>query len=475
MNEKQAVNLVRNTIHVTRLGEEVARPAQRLLEQWLAEVAEMVRTMPSDETLFRQSRWRGMQLLLQQQLYPIDQQLHRDILSAAEDIPRQMRDAEAWMIENARQNIRDGVPAIESDWPYQRVDENSPMPPAALVERGYGEVVQFPGVSAQAAGTGPAGQPYFAPAQLVQVAEDTKVMGRSMDELFTPLSEVGLLRPPIRPRLGPEYGSQFIRRNLEIINSVVGRGFLLGETNEEIAKNLLSKGSARTKTEATTIARTAVQQQANDAHNKFWKANDDVIGGWEYDGTMDFAICPICSPYDGRTARRRADLPSTPQHPRCRCIVLPLTETEIRLREAEGPQRRTVNELVPGDKPKPNGAYARKVTVNGKRFWKVSRELQPKNNKPITMGEWMQDMLRRSEKSEGAAITLANTLGSGAGVERFRKALAAGQSPDAALVTATTAVRKRPSVVNAGRVRSMLRSRPASAPLNTKTKFTDNR
>ena len=437
-----------------------------------------VRVGGEGDTLFRQIRWRGMRELLRQQLLPIDQQLHGDIIRAAEDIPQQMRAAEAWMIENARQNIRDGVPVEDSDWPFQRVDENSPMPPAALQAKGYGEIVQFPGVNAAVTGPGVAGQPYFAPVQLIQVAEGTKVMGRSMDELFTPLSEVGLLRPPIRPRLGPEYGSQFIRRNLEIINSVVGRGFLLGETNEEIAKNLLSKGSARSQTEARTIARTAVQQQANDAHNRFWKANDSVIGGWEYDATMDFRVCPICGPYDGRTARRRADLPNTPQHPRCRCIVLPLTETEIRLREADGPQSRSVQELVPGNLKKPDGAYARKVTVDGERYWRVVRELKPKDGRPVTMGDWMQDLLKRSERERpvpGARQTLEGAIGGSGAVDRFKKALAGGASPDSALVTATAPIRDRPSVKRSGRTKAMLRSRPASAPLNTKTKFTDER
>ena len=426
----------------------------------MEEIADQVRSIPEDATLFRQTRWRAMEILLRQQLLPIDQQFHRDILRAAEDIPRQMRAAESWMIENARQNIRDGVPAEDADWPYQRVDENSPLPPAALRARGYGEIVQFPGVAAQV-GAAPAGQPYFATVQLLQVAEDTKVMGRRMDQLFTPLSELGLINPPIPPRIKPnvEYGSQFIRRNIQIIDSVVKRGFLLSETNEEIARNLLREAGARTRSEALTIARTAVQQQATDAQDKFWNANRSVIGGWEYDSTMDFRVCPICAPWDGRTARKRGDLPTVPRHPRCRCVVLPLTETEIRLREKDGPQRRTVQELVPADQEKPPGAYAKKVTVDGKRYWRVPRELSPRNNGPITMGEWL---------AVTNGPTLRSVLGAGP-ADEFRK-LSKTMSPDEALVRATMPVRERPSVKKLGAPK-LSKSKSPRTPLNAKTKF----
>ena len=470
MNENQATGLVRNQIHVSNLGDAVARPVQRQLEQWVRELSEVVEQLPGgvgaeEFTLFREARWRGYRTLLQQQLLLMDQQLHQDIIEAAADIPTQIKAAEAWMIENARQNIRDGVPAEDSDWPYQRVDERSPMPPAVLVEKGYGEIVNFPGVAT--GGPAPYGQPYFAPAQLTRVAQDTKVLGVSMDQLFTPLG----VRPPV---FQPYYGSQFIKRNIQIVDNIVKRGFLLGETNHEISKRLFSEGSARTKTEAQTIARTAVQQMANDAHNDFWKANRSVIGGWEYDASFDFRVCPICLPWDGRTARKRDDLPTTPVHPRCRCRVLPLTETEIRLRERDGPQRRMVQELVDGDRPKPGGALARKVTVDGKRYWRVNKRLKPEGGQAITAGEWMDKIQARRRKDGTEDPTALNILGPG-GLDRFRAARAAGQSPDEALVRATQRVRDYPSVKKRGRTPKLTRSRPSTDPLHTKTKFTDRR
>ena len=50
---------------------------------------------------------------------------------------------------------------------------------------------------------------------------------------------------------------------------------------------------------------------AQQTHNQFWDANDDVIEGWVYDATMDYRVCPICAPLDGKTRTRRSDLPET--------------------------------------------------------------------------------------------------------------------------------------------------------------------
>ena len=203
---------------------------------------------------------------------------------------------------------------------------------------------------------------------------------------------------------------------------MVSRGFLVGETNQEIAKNLRTVGAARARAEADTIARTAVMQMSADAQGQFWDANSSVIAGWEFDASMDFRVCPLCAPWDGRTAVQRKDLPSTPVHPNCRCTRLPLTETELLARQREGPQRRTVVDLVPydGKASKPaetsnSRVYARPVTVDGKRYWRVARDIKQPGH-PLTMAEFLRDASPAAQK---------NVLGAG-GAKKFNRLVDGG-------------------------------------------------
>ena len=64
--------------------------------------------------------------------------------------------------------------------------------------------------------------------------------------------------------------------------------------------------------------------------------------------------------------------------------VLPLTETELRIRQDEGPQRRTMIELVDGDKPAETAdtmVYACQVKVDGKKYWRVARNIVQKTTR----------------------------------------------------------------------------------------------
>jgi SPP1 gp7 family putative phage head morphogenesis protein len=412
VNEAQSLRTVRNVLRLENLSADIAAPVQRELTRILQEVAAMVEAMdddPLNATLFRQARWRTYEAQLRAMLQPVNDRFYDELVTnLAAEIPRQVRDAELAMLDA-------GIT------PYQTTAEVLP-----------------PGVSVgpTPSTVGPVFQEVGAPAltrtQLYRVAADTEVLNRPLQRLF----QSDTARPPAPLPASQVRGSVFIESQIRQIDAVVKRGFLLGETNQEIAKNLLTDGAARSRREAATISRTAVMQMSADAHQGFWDANSSVIAGWEYDALMDYRTCPVCAPWDGRTAAERKDLPGVPRHPNCRCSVLPLTETELELRKDRGPQRRTTIELVPYDgpdsKPKETSTqrvYAKTATVDGKRYWRVARDIKQADH-PLTHGEFL---------AKTTDINLEKALLTKKRAKAFREQVAAGTSPDAALVRVTQA------------------------------------
>jgi SPP1 gp7 family putative phage head morphogenesis protein len=402
VNEAQSLRTVRNVLRLENLSADIAAPVQRELTRILQEVAAMVEAMDADPlsgSLFRVARWRTYEAQLRAMLQPVNDQFY-DLLvrEMAAEIPNQVKDAE-------RQLLDAGIT------PYQTADEVLP-----------------PGVGTD----GAVGVPQITRTQLYRAAADTEVLNRPLQRLF----QSDTARPPAGLPLSQAKGSVFIESQIKQIDAVVKRGFLLGETNSEIAKNLLSDGAARSRREAATIARTAVMQMSDDAHNAFWDANKSVIAGWEYDALMDYRTCPICAPWDGRTAEKRSDLPELKRHPNCRCSIIPLTETELELRKERGPQRRTVIELVPYDGPDSKPAetstkrvYAKTATVDGVRYWRVARDIKQADH-PLTHGEFL---------AQTTDVNLEKALLTKKRAKAFREQVAAGASPDAALVRVTQA------------------------------------
>jgi SPP1 gp7 family putative phage head morphogenesis protein len=402
VNEAQSLRTVRNVLRLENISADIVAPIQQELTRILQEVASMVEHMDADPlnaTLFRQARWRTYEVQLRAMLQPVNDRFYADLVEAlAAEIPNQVKDAE--------RQLRDaGIT------PYQTADEVLPS-----------------GVGTD----GSVGVPAITRTQLYRVAADTEVLNRPLQRLFQ--SETA--RPPAGLPLSQARGGIFIESQKRQIDAVVKRGFLLGETNQEIAKNLLTDGAARSRREAATIARTAVMQRSADAHEMFEDANVSVIAGFEYDALLDYRTCPICAPWDGRTAKDRKDLPSVPRHPRCRCAIIPLTETELLLREERGPQRRTVIELVPYDgpdsKPKETSTqrvYAKTATVDGKRYWRVARDIKQADH-PLTHGEFL---------AQTTDVNLEKALLTKKRAKAFREQIAAGASPDAALVRVTQA------------------------------------
>jgi SPP1 gp7 family putative phage head morphogenesis protein len=455
VNEAQSLRTVRNVLRLENLSADIAAPVQRELTRILQEVAAMVEAMDDDmeallrrdalpsgrtkpPTLFQETRWRFYQAQLRAMLEPVSDGF-RDLLieGLANEIPRQVQEAERILLDA-------GVT------PYQTAAE-----------------VLAPGVGTD----GSVGVPQITRTQLHQIAQETKVLGKPLGQLFQSASA----RPPVEtdPRQVARYsfssdksrGGVFIRSQINNIDKVVKQGFLLGETNSEIANNLKTVGVARSHREAAAIARTAVMQMSADAHQVFYDANSSVVAGYEFDALLDYRTCPRCSPWDGRTAIKRSDLPATPVHVNCRCSVIPLTETELERRKDRGPQRRTVIELVevsdadmkalaaekdPEKKRQLRDAMRKRVEANAKadggadvtaarsyaqvytdketkkQYWRVAKDIKQKDH-PLTHGEFL---------AQTSDVNMEKALLSKKRAERFKELLKT-KGPDEALMDVT--------------------------------------
>lgn len=83
------------------------------------------------------------------------------------------------------------------------------------------------------------------------------------------------------------------------------------------------------------IARTELLRASNLGAQTIYRANRDVLSGWEYLTAKDERVCPRCGPLDGRRfdldtnepidgKGPTAELLPPPIHPQCRCTSLPV-------------------------------------------------------------------------------------------------------------------------------------------------------
>lgn len=210
--------------------------------------------------------------------------------------------------------------------------------------------------------------------QLMALADDTEVLGKRLDQLFQWSAN----------------GSPYTAAQIKRIDRAIKQGFMLGETNEEIARNITRAGNGAIR-DTRAIARTGVMDMSQRAHERFWDENSDRIKLWEYDATFDYRVCPLCYPYEGKRAKERSSLPDVPRHPNCRCRVLPVTATELALEKeelAEGMEMSIVD--INKKKSSARGrVYKTKVRVDGEMMVRSAREIKLEKGQRPTMGQFL--------------------------------------------------------------------------------------
>jgi hypothetical protein len=378
MNERQAYLAIRNAIRLENLSDDIAQKVAPALRAIFNELGNQFRRMPPGN-LEREIWYRQQRLRIADLLAPLSREMGTELRQRlGEEVAQQMHYAQSYL----RIAGEDPANLVAAAAPQDGIS----MSPTAGMTGSYGgDGLSFtPG----SGGGASVGRPQFTRTQLHAITQDVKVMGERLEDLFEPV--IG------RGEVGP-----WIRQNLKMIDTKVKAGFLTGQTADQIAAQIPGFGAEAIRRNKA-IARTAVMDLSAKAQEAFWEANSDVVQGWEVDSTMDNRVCEKCAPWDGEFNKDRNRLPTFPLHVNCRCRVLPLTKTEMLLREEEGPQRRSVVELIEAPskeeaialaKAKPGvvaaRAYAGQVKVDGKKYWRVAKDIVQKDH-PLTMGEFLR-------------------------------------------------------------------------------------
>lgn len=322
MNEETAFRAIRNAIHLESLSRKTAAKVTPYLREAYRQLQRMIAELP-EEAIGRELRYKQLANQIEAILDPASRAAQQEItLALIQEMPTQIEYAE---------KVLSGEKLT-----------------AAELARPVGTTFI----------------PTITRTQLIELATDTKVLGKRIDQLFGE--------------------GVFTASQVKHVDKVVKQGFLLGETNDQIARNLAQafNGSRR---DVRAVTRTAVMDMSQRAQNRFWDANSDRIALWEFDATFDYRVCPQCYPYDGKRSADRDKLPQPPVHPNCRCRLLPLTNVELALEKQEMKEGMEMS-IVEVNK-NPNNAsgrvYKTKVRVDGKTMIKSAREVSvPKNQRP---------------------------------------------------------------------------------------------
>lgn len=107
----------------------------------------------------------------------------------------------------------------------------------------------------------------------------------------------------------------------EQMRQALATAAIRGEGYRPMVKRL-EDGLGMARNEATTLARTFVSAANNAARDEVYKANADIVKGWKWLTAGDNLVCLYCLPLHGRKFKM-GEGPSTPRHPRCRCVRTP--------------------------------------------------------------------------------------------------------------------------------------------------------
>lgn len=124
----------------------------------------------------------------------------------------------------------------------------------------------------------------------------------------------------LAPRVGPVVYSG-------MVNDLV-RGIALGSNPLAAARKMFNKlesGFMVGLHRMNIIARTEMLDAVRESSLAQRKANEDVLGGWEWWAELDERACPACWSMHGEVFPH--DTPGPDGHPQCRCTALPVTKS----------------------------------------------------------------------------------------------------------------------------------------------------
>lgn len=142
----------------------------------------------------------------------------------------------------------------------------------------------------------------------------------------------GLLTQPIGGYTLAEWvNSNFDQNALNAVRKDILSGALRGKGYRDLAKRI-QLGLDSTYDEATTIARSFIHSVNVSAQNDLYKRNAHIVKQVKWTAALEVGIslgrgtCIRCAALDGEKYPV-GDSPPCPLHPRCRCVLVPVTPT----------------------------------------------------------------------------------------------------------------------------------------------------
>jgi SPP1 gp7 family putative phage head morphogenesis protein len=139
---------------------------------------------------------------------------------------------------------------------------------------------------------------------------------------------------PLQGKLIKEWIDKLDQDSYTRIQDAVRIGLVEGQSYSDVVKRItgtkalqytdgINSLNAR---QTQALVSTAMSHATNVASEEFYKANDDLIKGWQFLATLDFKTTTLCKSYDGQ----KFDLgkgPYPPVHVRCRSSTVPVLKS----------------------------------------------------------------------------------------------------------------------------------------------------
>lgn len=119
------------------------------------------------------------------------------------------------------------------------------------------------------------------------------------------------------------------------IKTAIQAGVIEGRTVQEMARDVSSLVGTRSRRQAETLVRTAVNHVGSVARQRTYEANADVIQGEEYTATLDSRTRPEHAALDGKVFPIGQG-PQTPNGYNCRCVRVPKVKDEFKIPGIDG-------------------------------------------------------------------------------------------------------------------------------------------
>lgn len=119
------------------------------------------------------------------------------------------------------------------------------------------------------------------------------------------------------------------------VGDIIRTGYITGQTTQQITSSITGKNGYLKNQNSKlikTMVRTVTNHVSNEARASTYKANDDIIVGYEIVATLDSRTSNICKGLDGTVVKNSdSKKPMPPFHPNCRTTTSPVLDKRYNL------------------------------------------------------------------------------------------------------------------------------------------------